>query len=356
MTIRARLTIWYAGVLTVSLLLISGGAFQEIYEQLRHQHRPRSERRALSEAGELVLETGLPAVLLGLAGGWWLTRRALSPLSELSHAARLIDESNLSQPLPRSGNGDELDRLTEVLNQMKVRLQESFTGIREFTLDASHELKTPLAIMHGELETALRDETLAASGREFLLNQLGEVRRLSKVVDALTLLTRADAGQVRLNRETLALDDLVRDAHADALILAEPAGVEVGLETCEAVSLAGDRHRLRQLLLNLTDNAVKYNQPGGSIKMSLRMIDGHAEFTISNSGPGIPPESLPRVFDRFFRSDRSHSSAVEGCGLGLSIARWIVSAHHGTITIESVPQAWTTVKVQLPLAPAEKTA
>jgi signal transduction histidine kinase len=350
MTIRARLTLWYAGVLTVSLLLISGGAFQEIYEQLRHEHRPRSERRALREAGELVLEAGLPAVLLGLAGGWWLTRRALSPLTALSQAARHIDESNLSHPLPRSGNDDELDRLTEVLNQMNARLQESFTGIREFTLDASHELKTPLAIMHGELETALRDETLSPACREFLLNQLGEVGRLSKVVDALTLLTRADAGQVRLNRETLALDELVRDAHADALILAESAGIQVRLETCEAASLAGDRHRLRQLLLNLTDNAVKYNQPGGSIKMSLRKNDGHAEFTISNSGPGIPQESLPRVFDRFFRSDRSHSSAVEGCGLGLSIARWIVSAHHGTITIESAPQAYTTVKVQLPLA------
>ena len=278
------------------------------------------------------------------------------PLTALSQAAGNIDERNLSHPLPRSGNGDELDRLTQVLNEMHARLHQSFTGIREFTLDASHELKTPLAIMHGELETALRDESLSAPNREFLLNHLAEVRRLSTIVDMLTLLTRADTGQVRLNQEPLALDDLVRDAHADALILAEPAGIKVTLETCEPCTVAGDRHRLRQLLLNLTDNAVKYNHREGVITMRLRNDGGHASFSISNTGPGIPIESLPRVFDRFFRSDRSHNSAIEGCGLGLSIAKWIVSSHHGTITIDSAPMSITTVRFELPLLRQEKPA
>lgn len=349
MTIRMRLTLWYTVVLTVSLVLIGGGTFQEIYEQLRHEHRARSERHALSETGELVFQVGLPAVALGLAGGWWLTRRTLSPLAALTRAAQRIDEHNLNQSLPRSGNGDELDRLAEVLNAMNVRVHGSFTRIREFTLAASHELKTPLAVMHGEIETALRDETLPASQREYLLSQLDEVQRLSKIVDALTLLTRADAGQVKLNREPLRLDDLVRDAFADASILAEQAKVGVELKTCDIATVLGDRHRLRQLLLNLADNAVKYNRAGGSITMSLRSNGTGAEFSIANTGPGIQGECLPRVFDRFFRSDPAHNSSVEGCGLGLSIAQWIVSAHEGTIQIDSVPEKLTTATVCLPL-------
>jgi signal transduction histidine kinase len=349
MTIRTRLTLWYAVVLTVSLLLISGGAFREIYEQMRHNHRAGSERDALDEAGELVFEVGLPAVLLGLAGGWWLTRRALAPLTALIQAAERTDERNLNQSLLRSGNGDELDRLAEVLNAMKTRLNDSFGRIREFTLHASHELKTPLTVMHSELETALREGNLPVAQREHLLSQLDEVQRLSKIVDGLTLLTKADAGQVRLNQEPLRLDEIVRDAHADALILAEPQGIEVALSRCEEVTVSGDRHRLRQLFLNLVDNAVKYNQPRGSVRMTLHPASDAAEFTIENTGAGIRPESLLRVFDRFFRDDPTHNHAVDGCGLGLSIAHWIVSAHHGTITVESLPSKLTTFTVRVPL-------
>ena len=145
------------------------------------------------------------------------------------------------------------------------------------------------------------------------------------------------------------LDELVRDNFADAQILAEPHGIKVELANCEEISVRGDRHRLRQLLLNLADNAIKYNQPQGGVTMSLRRRGDFAEFTIANTGAGIPPEILPRVFDRFFRGDPAHESTIEGCGLGLSIAQWIVSAHGGTIQIESVPSKLTTVTVRLPL-------
>ena len=349
MMLRTRLTLWYAVVLTVSLVLISGGAFNEIYEQLRHSHRPSSERHALGEAGELFFEVGLPAVLLGAAGGWWLTRRALAPLSGLIQAAERTDERNLHQALPRTGNGDELDRLAMVLNDMNARLHDSFARIREFTLHASHELKTPLTVMHSELETTLRDKTLSATQREHLLSQLDEVQRLSKIVDGLTLLTKADAGQIKLNREPLRLDDLVRDAHADALILAEPQGLMVELAACDPLCVQGDRHRLRQMLLNLADNAVKYNQPGGAVRMALRQQSGLAQFVIENTGPGIPPSGLPRVFERFYRGDAAQGNHVEGCGLGLSIVHWIVGAHGGSIQIQSKPPAHTAVTVLLPL-------
>jgi heavy metal sensor kinase len=297
----------------------------------------------------MVFQVGLPAILLGLLGGWWLTRRAMSPVSKLTDAIAKIHERNLREPLPRSHNTDELDRLTEVFNSMLARLDDSFNRIREFTLHASHELKTPLTILCGEIETTLRDESLSAVERERAASQLDELRRLARIVDGLTLLAKADAGQVALNLEPLRLDELVRDNFADLQILAEPHGIKVELEVCGEISVRGDRHRLRQLLLNLADTAVKYNQPQGRVTINLRRAENMAEFKITNTGAGISPEALPRVFDRFFRGDPAHSQTVDGCGLGLSIAQWIVSAHHGSIQIESALAQSTTVTVRLPL-------
>ena len=349
MTIRTRLSLWYAGVLTVSLLVIGLGTYREIDEQLRHAHRRAPTEHAISETSEMIFEVGLPAVGLGLLGGWWLTWKVLAPVSKLTSAITKVHERNLREPLPRTGNGDELDRLAGVFNDTLARLDDSFNRIREFTLHASHELKTPLTILCGEIETALRDEALLPAERDRLGSQLDELRRLARIVDGLTLLAKADAGQVELKFEPVRLGELVRDNFADTQILAEPQQIQVALAACEEIPVRGDRHRLRQLLLNLADNAVKYNQPRGSVTMNLRRANGAAEFTITNTGPGIPPESLPRVFDRFFRGDPAHSNEVEGCGLGLSIARWIVSAHKGTIQIQSAPSQPTTVTVRLPL-------
>jgi heavy metal sensor kinase len=349
MTIRTRLTLWYAGVLTVFLLIIGVGTYREIDEQLRHAHRRAPTEHAISETSEMVFEVGLPAVGLGLLGGWWLTRKALTPVSKLTEAITRVHERNLREPLPRTGSGDEFDRLTEVFNAMLARLDDSFNRIREFTLHASHELKTPLTILCGETETMLRDESLSAAEHERAASLLDELRRLARIVDGLTLLAKADAGQVALKLEPVRLDELVRDNFADTQILAEPQGIGVELTVCEEITARGDRHRLRQLLLNLADNAVKYNQPQGHVTMSLRRAGDTAEFTIANTGPGVPAESLPRVFDRFYRGDPAHSHEVDGCGLGLSIAKWIVSAHKGTIQIESKPAPLTTVTVRLPL-------
>ena len=163
------------------------------------------------------------------------------------------------------------------------------------------------------------------------------------------MLAKADAGQIELQFENVRLDEIVRDDFADLQILAEPQGLKAELGACEETTLRGDRHRLRQLLLNLADNAVKYNQPHGEVKMSLARTDGFAEIKIANNSDGIPADKLPRVFDRFFRGDPAHGNTIDGCGLGLSIAQWIVKAHHGTIQIESDPGKWTTVTVLLPL-------
>jgi signal transduction histidine kinase len=348
MKIRTRLTFWYAAILVASLVIMGAGVYQEISEQL---HRDRSHNiweKALEESGEMVLYVGLPAIVLGLVGGWWITRKALAPVTALTEAVEKKHDGNLRERLPSSGNGDELDRLTEVFNAMTSRLDNSFQRIREFTLHASHELKTPLTVMRGELETALREDNLTSTQKELLLSQVDEIERLAKIVDGLTLLTKADTGQIKLNCEPLHLDELVRESFADAKILGQPQGIQVNLCECQGGAvIQGDRHRLRQLLLNLTDNAIKYNEPKGRVNISLSQADGVSELKIENTGAGIAPELQPRVFERFFRGDTSHSNAVEGCGLGLSIAEWIVAAHNGTIQFVSKPGEMTVVTVKL---------
>jgi signal transduction histidine kinase len=325
------------------------------YEEFAPEPQTETREKIQDDEGDMrevlhiVFWCGVPAVALALAGGWWLMRKALAPVATLTNAAERITERNLGEQLPRSGNGDEFDRLTEVFNAMTARLNGSFTRIREFTLHASHELKTPLTILSGETEMALRDESLTPAQRERAASQLEELRRLASIVDSLTLLAKADAGLVKLLLAPVRLDELVRDSFADTQILADTSSIKVELPACEELTVKGDAHRLRQLLLNLADNAVKYNQPSGRISMSLRRNNGTAEFAIANTGPGVQPDILPRVFDRFFRGDPAHSDAVDGCGLGLSIAQWIASAHGGTITMDSVPAKQTTVTVRLPL-------
>jgi heavy metal sensor kinase len=358
MTIRARLSLWYATVMFIALMVMGVLLYFHLvswpreYARLHHQTYRQAEPAdpdVFADVTGIVLWCGVPAMLLALAGGWWLMKKSLAPVTSLTLAAEKISADNLSERLPRAGNNDELDRLTEVFNSMLARLDDSFHRIREFTLHASHELKTPLTVLCGETETALRDESLSASERERLASQLDELQRLARIVDGLTLLTKADAGQVSLKLEPLRFDELVRDNFADLQILAELQHIQVELTECEEISVRGDRHRLRQLLLNLADNAVKYNQSRGRIAVSLRRAGIMAEFVIANAGPGISQESLPRIFDRFFRGDPTHGNNVDGCGLGLSIAKWIVSAHKGTIQIKSTPGELTTVTVHLPL-------
>jgi signal transduction histidine kinase len=344
-------------MLLVALVATGALAYYELVIEPRSQTQPApaAGKGQTEPAPTDLVEIGIfcsivPAVALALGGGWWVMRRTVAPVTALTQAAEQMNEHNLGAPLARTGSGDELDRLTEVFNAMTARLNSAFARLREFTLHASHELKTPLTVMHGELENWLRDDALAEEQRERVQSQLGEVQRLAKIVDSLTLLTKADAGQVVLGREAVRLDELLREALADAQSLGRPAGVTATLGVCDQVTILGDRHRLRQLLLNLCDNAVKYNQPGGNVALELHRAGARAEVRISNTGPGIPPEVLPKVFDPFFRGDASHSQAVEGCGLGLSIARWIVSAHGGTIRIASVPGGLTTAIVGLPVA------
>lgn len=359
MSIRARLTLWYGALLLAGLALIFGWTYYEVFIEHPEIARAlsRSKHTPLEEMGEILLFGGLPAAVLALGGGWFLMRRALAPVTELTRAVERVQAENLHQPIAPSGNGDELDRLTEVFNQMTRRLDQSFQQIREFTLHASHELKTPLTILRHELDSVLQDEFASAAERERAAAMLEEIERLSQIVDGLHFLTRSDAGQLTWEKEPVALDELLHDATDDAQALAEEQHIRVQLDSCPATSVMGDRRRLRQLLLILTDNAIKYNITNGAVNIALQQQGNRALLTVTNTGPGIPPEMVGRVFERFFRADPSHNRAVDGCGLGLTIAQSIVRAHGGEILVESQPGRLTTVRVTLPaLAPGTITA
>lgn len=346
MTIRQRLTLWYGGILLLSVILTAGMMYFElIVEQAWRAADGRPHDPVAEEIAEVIFFCLLPLTVLTVVGGSWLLRKALRPLENLATAVGRLQAHNLREPLPRTHNGDEVDRLTEALNASHARLEEAFKRTRDFTLNASHELKTPLALLHGEIEAALDDPETTPRQREVFSSQLDEIQRLSKIVSDLSLLAKADAGQAQLHFESVPLHELVRDSFADAQILAQPRQIEVHLGPCEPTTLSGDRHRLRQLLLNLTDNAIKHNQPGGCVRMMLRRLEQRAELVITNTGPGITPELLPRVFDRFYRGDESHNRDLEGSGLGLSIAQWIVEAHGGTIQITSADETQVTVSL-----------
>lgn len=354
MTIRAKLTLWYAAILCASTLLIVTLSYREFVREMRVTNQKHIEHEDADQDGwedvvQIAISCGIPAALLGLGGGWWLMRKSLSPVNAITEAAKRLNEQNLREQLARTGNGDELDQLTDVFNSMTARLSDSFQRIREFTLHASHELQTPLTIMHGELETALREETLNETQRDRVLSQLDEIQRLTKIVNGLTLLTKADAGLVSLKKDPVWLNELVRESYDDAKILARPYHIHVQLGRCDELMIYGDRHRLRQLLLNLTDNAIKYNLPDGTVEIALEKKENIAELTICNTGKGISPTSLSCVFDRFFRHTENHEGEIEGCGLGLSIAQWIAVAHDGQISIASEPEKLTEVKVSFKL-------
>jgi signal transduction histidine kinase len=331
---------------------MGGLAYQEVLEERTHA-RDKIRAAEDDDAGldfiQIALSCGIPAAAVGLGGGWWLMRRALAPVAQLTEAAEKMHADNLGQSLPRSGNNDEIDRLVQVFNAMSARLRESFARVREFTLHASHELKTPITILHAEIENALATPALPEAQREMMENQLDELQRLAKIVDALTFLAKADAGLVSLDFAATRFDELVQDSVEDARILGQEREIEFTLLECEETTLRGDRHRLRQLLLNLTDNAVKHSQRGAKAAVSLTEKNGFAELTVANSGPGIPEEACSRVFDRFFRGNSAHPGMENGCGLGLSIAHWIVGAHGGRVNFESRPEGPTTVRVLLPI-------
>ena len=351
MTIRARLGLLYVFLMVAAMISLSLVVYFEWKEQQNlARTKPYLPEPAIEEVGEILLFGGLPTALLLLISGWLGLKRILEPVTALTEAVERIQWNRLKQTLPRSGNGDELDRLTDVFNTMVKRLEESVAPMRDFTLHASHELKTPLTIMRASLETAINDSKTDAHHHEVLAGLVDEVQRLTKIIDGLSFLAKADNGQVHFERKPVQLDELVQESFEDARIMAQEKGVKVEIPSCEPITIQGDRHRLRQMLLNLTENAVKYNEPGGMVSIHLSRTSSTADLVISNTGRGIPTAVLPRIFDRFYRGDPDYHQAQEGCGLGLSIVEWIAKAHEARIDVQSDSRTLTTFAIKFPLA------
>src|SRR5216117_2597889 len=297
----------------------------------------------------LILPLGLVAALLL---GSWISRRALEPVDQIITEVREIsDGRSLHRRLAEPMVKDELGRLAATLNQMMTRLERSFAALRRFTADASHELKTPLTVLRAGVERAITRPDLPQETLASLEETLQEVNRMTELLEALLTLARADEGRADLHRESVDLRDIIAEAGETGELLAEHAGVGIDIRLpSEPVMLSVDRSRIRQLALNLIENAVKYTPRGGQVSVELGSNDGRVVFTVADTGIGIAPGDLPHVFDRFWRADsaRTRTSERAGTGLGLAMCKWIAEAHGGTIEVQSRPGRGTTFTVGLP--------
>jgi two-component system, OmpR family, sensor kinase len=291
---------------------------------------------------------------LSMIGGWVLVSRSLQPVDEMTRAALAMEPGKLDRRIEPVGSDDEIAHLASAFNEMMGRLDRSFRQIRQFSADASHELKTPLTSIRGEAEVALMGlgDLTPDQYRRTLTSIIDEVERMSAIVENLLLLARADAEQVTIRREKVALEDVVLRVFEQMEGIARRKGVSIDIGEMDSAEVEGDPLWLGQIVTNLVNNAIKYTPAGGRVALSLS-ADGAqpaAAVRVSDTGPGIPAEHLPRIFDRFYRVDPGRSRDAGGVGLGLNIAQWAAHAHGGEITVESEVGMGTTFSLLLPVA------
>jgi heavy metal sensor kinase len=299
----------------------------------------------------VMLAVGLPlAVAVAVAGGFTLVRRALDPVERITAKAEAITQHNLSERLPVVRSGDELERLSVSLNHMISRLEDAIHGSKQFVADASHELRTPLTVMRGELESLAQDPHLARETRETLGSVLEEVERLGEIVESLFALSRLDAGEAHAEWARFDLAELAATTAEQMSLLATDKNVSVECDSAPGVTVEGDRARLKQVIVNLLDNAIKYTPNGGRVRLSVRREGSFAVLDVADNGVGIPAEALPHVFKRFYRVDTSRSRAEGGAGLGLAIVRAICTAHGADVEVISTPGKGSLFRMRQPLA------
>lgn len=300
----------------------------------------------------ILLIVAMPiALAVSLAAGWFLAGRALRPVDAITLAAQRIAAGDLSQRLTMPAAPDEIGRLAGTFNNMIGRLDASFQQIRQFTSDASHELRTPLTVMKGETELVLRRPRGLEDYQSVLESNLEEIDRMTRIVEELLFLSRADMGEVKMESMPVALKALVEDIHRQATLLGQDRNIEVVLGIVMPASVQGDELRLRELLLNLVENAIKYSYPDGKVEIALATEGREAILSVTDRGIGITPGDQTKIFDRFFRTDGARAHTKKGTGLGLAICAWIVEVHKGRINVRSSVGHGSTFIVSLPLAP-----
>lgn len=292
---------------------------------------------------------GFPASLLVAGiGGFILAKKSLAPVVAMSNQAERISARNLHERLSVGNKSDELGHLARVFNDLLARLDRSFESMREFMADASHELRTPLSIIRGEADVALSQDRDAIEYKESLAIVQDESKRLSRIVDDMLALARADAEERPLEIEEFYLNDLVEECCKSASVLAVREGVSLALDPTPDIAFRGDEVLVRRMFLNLLDNAIKYTPSGGSISVRLVAEAANVKIIVSDTGIGIPADSAPHIFKRFYRVDKARSRVDGGSGLGLAIARWVAEAHKGSIDLSSSPGHGSKFTVSLP--------
>jgi heavy metal sensor kinase len=291
----------------------------------------------------------LPLVLAAAGfAGYGLVRRALGPIEQMARRAQEITPQRLHERLPNDNADDELGQLARVFNETLARLEKAFEQLRRFTSDASHELRTPLAAIRSVGEVGLQKDGSRAEYRDIIGSMLEEVNRLTSLVDNLLTISRADAGSLQLQLVPIAMMDLAHEAAALFEVLVEEKSLNLVLAGDEFATVQGDRLFLRQALVNVLHNAIKYSPLGGTISIRIRRLAGAVAVEIEDSGPGVPLEDRPKIFDRFYRVDKARWRESGGAGLGLSITKWVVEAHGGTIGLDDATERGCLFRIQFP--------
>ena len=301
----------------------------------------------------------IPAsLLLGSVVGWVMAGRALAPVRAVAQAAQRISSSNLSLRIPTRQAGDELDYLILTFNRMIERLEASFRQVKQFSTDVSHEMRTPITAIRGQLEVALFTAQTTEQYREAIFNALQDIDRLSQIIRALLLLSQAESGQLLLQKSRLDLTEVVRDIVEQFQIPAEAAAVRLSADLPPECPVVADRVQIERMVSNLLSNAIKFTPEGGGVKVSLRngsgrpqaQDDEYIELVVEDTGRGIAAEHLPHIFDRFYRVPGPGAAPApeQGLGLGLSFVAWIVKAHRGTVNVQSAPLKGARFIIRLP--------
>lgn len=297
----------------------------------------------------IALFIGAASVTFALLLVMWLTPNLFRPLEDMAVVARQISRADdLSRRVPDTGRDDEIGDLTKAFNQTLARLENLFRTQQRFLADVSHELRTPLTTIQGNVDLMRR---MSMADPMFLDDMQIELERMTRLVNDLLLLARADVGSLPMIREPVDLDTLLFEAFRQFANMAVRTEVDVVLGEVSQARVLGDRDRLKQLMIILVDNGVKYTPAGGKVRLSLSTAEDRAHVIITDTGAGIPEQDLPHIFDRFYRVDKARSRALGGSGLGLSIAKWIAESHRGNIHVTSIVGEGTTFYISLPLLP-----
>lgn len=309
----------------------------------------RQEQAALRHLAWRLVAMGAGVLLIGLAGGWLLSSRMMRPIQAITTVAQNISASRLSERIDVAAVKSELGTLATVLNDAFARLEAAFQQQVRFTADASHELRTPLAVIHTHAQLALSRERSAEDYRQLFETCLRSSNRMKELVDSLLLLAKADAGRLVMNRASLDLSDVVAEYVELTAPLAAKQGITIETQL-QSVELSADASMVGEVVTNLLANGIRYSRPGSQIRVAVEAVNSDAVLTVADQGVGIPPESQPRLFERFFRVNGARSRDDGGSGLGLAICKSIVEAHGGTITFRSQVDVGTCFTVRFPLA------